>query len=188
MPFDALQPTNTTKIRNLGTVIRANWKAIEEGEASFKPQEINFPNRTVLGVVPVDPVAIANTVILYSRTNAGGHTVLYAEDPASQISQITGSVAPNRAANGYTWLPGGMLMQWGLNHANGNANTLIPFSIAFTSVPYSIQVTQSRTTGGSATAFYVVDDVGDAPTINDFNVYKEGGGQDFYWIAIGPKV
>jgi hypothetical protein len=187
MPFDKTQPTNTTKIRNLGTVIRANWDAIEIGDASFKPIALNLANRTP-AVVPIDPAAIANVYQLYCKEDSHGNKQIYAEDPNARIVQITNSANPLNAANGYTWLPGGFLMQWGKAHANGNADTLIPFSTAFTAVPYSIQITQSRSTGGSAVAFYVVDDAGKAPTINDFYVYKSGGGQDFYWLAIGPKV
>ena len=187
MPFDKTQPTNTTKIRNLGTVIRANWDAIELGDSSFKPQVLNLANRTP-AIVPIDPVAVPNTYQLYCKQDSAGSAQLYGINQASTIVQISNAWAPVSAQNGYSWLAGGMLIQWGLKHANGGVNTLFTFPIPFSKVPYSIQLTQSRSTGGSATACYVVDDAGKAPTINNFNVYKEGGGQDVYWIAIGEKL
>jgi hypothetical protein len=185
MVFDKTQPTNTTKIRNLGVVIRPNWQAIEEADATFKPQAINFPNRTVLGIA-VDPPAIADTMVLYCKTNSGGNTVMYAKDPASRISQITGSVQPVRAVNGYTWLPGGMMMQWGLAHANGSANTAIGFPIAFSAAPYSITTNFYRTSG--STSMKPLDIVSGSVNINNFTVWNANGGHDFFFIAVGPKV
>ena len=66
MVFEPANPTDTEELRRLGTVIRPNWVAIQQGEATFKPYSINFDNRTAL-VVADDPTAIADTFILYSK-------------------------------------------------------------------------------------------------------------------------
>lgn len=89
MAWDKTQPTNTTTLRNLGTVIRPNWNAIETADSTFKPEAFNLLNRTP-ATVPIDPVAIANTVIVYCKEDSSGNPQFYAIDPSSNIYQLTG--------------------------------------------------------------------------------------------------
>ena len=70
MTWDPSQPTDTTKIRNLGIVIRPNWQAIEAADSSFKPVALNLDNRTPLGVAN-DPTAIADAYLLYCKDSFG---------------------------------------------------------------------------------------------------------------------
>lgn len=89
MAFDKTQPTNSTKLRNIGTVIRPNWVAIEEGDSSFKPTAFNLADRDDAGIAS-DPTAIAKTIILYSKDDGTGRSEGYAIDPSSKISHLTG--------------------------------------------------------------------------------------------------
>jgi hypothetical protein len=88
MTFDVSQPTDTTKIRNLGVVIRPNWQAIEDGDSSFLPQSINLANRTPLAA-PNDPVAIADSFINYCKEDGAGNPEFYGIDAASNILQYS---------------------------------------------------------------------------------------------------
>ena len=88
MTWDATQPTNTTKIRNLGVVIRPNWQAIESGDSSFKPLAFNLNDRTV-AAQPNDPTAIDNAFIVYCKTSAGGASEFYGIDEDSNVVQLT---------------------------------------------------------------------------------------------------
>lgn len=188
MPFDKSQPTNTTKIRNLGTVIRPNWDAIELGDASFKPIALNLANRTP-AVVPIDPAAIANVYQLYCKEDSHGNKQIYAEDPNAKIMQITNSATPVSAVHGYTWLPGGFLMQWGYVTAlAGGGSTNINFVALgiqnFTGTPFSIQ-TQVRHNGYDDNAVGCVT----AGATTGFTLKNSSSSaRDFYWLAIGPKV
>ena len=76
MAFDKTQPTDTTKIRNLGVVIRPNWVAIEEADSTFRPYALNLQNRTPLGVSN-DPASIADTYILYEKDDGSGNPELF---------------------------------------------------------------------------------------------------------------
>lgn len=187
MAYDSTQPTNTTKLRNVGVVIRPNWIAIEDGDPTFKPKAINLNNRTPLGV-PNDPAAIANSYVLYSKQDPAGNVQLYGIDPASRVTQMSLAVSPSSAANGYTWLAGGMLMQWGQAHANGSANTTIGFPVGFSGVPYSIQTNFWRSSGSTTMKPLDVLNGGTPVTANNFTVWNANGGHDFFWLAIGPKV
>lgn len=121
MAFDNTQPTNTTKLRNLGVVIRPNWLAIETADATFLPQAINLANRTPLGV-PTDPAAIANSYILYCKQDGAGNPQLYGIDTASNILQFTSGL-PTKATTGTTFLPGGVIMKWGQFTFTGTTTT-----------------------------------------------------------------
>lgn len=88
MAFDKTQPTDTTKIRNLGVVIRPNWVAIEEGDSTFKPFAVNFQNRTPLAVGN-DPTTIADTSIFYVKDDGAGNPEAYIKDGSGNIMQIS---------------------------------------------------------------------------------------------------
>ena len=88
MAFDKTQPTNQTKLRNVGTVIRPNWVAIEEADESFKPYAINFTNRNPLAASN-DPSAIDDSYILYSKQSEEGEPELYGIDQEGNVVQIT---------------------------------------------------------------------------------------------------
>lgn len=188
MAYDSTQPTNTTKLRNVGVVIRPNWIAIEDGDPTFKPKAINLNNRTPLGV-PNDPGAVANSYILYSKQDPAGNVQLYGIDPASRVTQMSLAVSPSSAANGYTWLAGGMLMQWGYVAAlAGGGSTNVNFAALgiqnFTGAPFSIQ-TQVRHNGYDDNAVGCVT----AGATTGFTLKNSSShARDFYWLAIGPKV
>lgn len=187
MAFDKTQPTNTTKIRNLGTVIRPNWVAIEEGNSSFKPQALNLNNRTVLGIAP-NPTAIPNSMVLFSKSDASGKTQLCTIDPDSHVTQISAAVAPLSAQNGYSWLPGGMLIQWGIVDAPVGNSGNFTFPVAFSGTPYSITLTFIRTAGTSGENFVYV--TSGQVTSTRFRTTTVGttGSHFVYYMAIGPKV
>ena len=184
MAFDSTQPTNTTKIRNLGNVIRPNWTAILTADATFKPYAINFDNRTPL-VVPNDPAAIANVYGVYAKQDGSGNLQLYAINPASKITKLTSNIVPVAATNGYTYLPGDLLLQWGKATANGGANTDVFFPVVFSGAPYSVTLTLYRSSGSAGQNIYIITDI--PPDTTHFVVYTSGGARDFFWKAIGPK-
>lgn len=88
MEFDKRQPTDTTKIRNLGVVIRPNWVAIEEGDDTFRPLSINLQNRTP-SAVSNDPTTLADTSKFYCKDDGSGTAEVFNRDAAGNIIQIT---------------------------------------------------------------------------------------------------
>lgn len=140
MAYDSTQPTNSTKIRNLGVVIRPNWVAIEQADSSFKPYAINFNNRTELEI-SVDPTAIANSYILYCKTDGAGNSELYGINPNSNVIQLTRGI-PTISSNGGSNLPGGALFKWGsFSIANGATSASVTFSSAFPTNCWGVVVT-----------------------------------------------
>jgi hypothetical protein len=86
--FDKTQPTDTTKIRNLGVVIRPNWVAIEQGDDTFRPLAENLQNRTP-SALPPDPTLLADTSKLYCKEDGSGVAELFNMDATGQIIQLT---------------------------------------------------------------------------------------------------
>lgn len=88
MAWDNTQPTNTTKIRNLGVVIRPNWVAIETADTTFRPQALNFKDRTVAGL-PVNPTALADAFINFCKESATGNSEFFGIDENSNVIQFS---------------------------------------------------------------------------------------------------
>lgn len=60
MAFDATEPADNTKIRNLGLVLRSNFSAMETGDTSYNPIAVNLATTS-------DPSATSNMYRLYSK-------------------------------------------------------------------------------------------------------------------------
>lgn len=133
MAFDKTQPTDTTKIRNLGVVIRPNWQAIAEADSTFQPWALNLIDRTGAAIVPTDPAAISTSYILYSKQDSGGNKELFGISPAGNILQLTKGAA-SAGANGETCLPGGILIKWGSATKTGSS-TVTFASVGLTNFP-----------------------------------------------------
>lgn len=97
---------------------------------------------------------------------------------------------PIALQQGYSWLPGGIVIQWGrVTGLNTPGVTVVPFQVPFTVIPFSIQVTG------------ITDDISSSPNTTNMNVVFGGGSPnlvDFtisnsstnhvsraYWMAIG---
>lgn len=83
MPWNTNLPADTTKIRDLGVVIRANNTAIAGGDVSLAPPRWNISNSG--GVPP----AQASMVRFYGNNDSAGNAQIFAIDPTSNISRIT---------------------------------------------------------------------------------------------------
>ncbi len=89
MAWDAAEPQDTTKIKNLGVVIRANNDAIQTADSTFQPYALNYVNRTTIGPIPDTPATIADTSIMYCREGpVSGNPEIFAVNTTDDV-QIT---------------------------------------------------------------------------------------------------
>ena len=88
MAWDITQPTDTTKIRNLGVVIRPNWVAIQQADPTLRLDAWNFKDRTV-GGLSVNPTAIADTFIDFCKTDTAGNSEKFGIDENSNVIQYS---------------------------------------------------------------------------------------------------
>lgn len=189
MAWDTSQPTDNTKIRDLGVVIRPNWEAIQTAGSTFTPDAFNMRDRTVAGL-PVDPTALADVYTLFCKTDTAGNSELFGIDDNSVVSQFT-STDRLLAETGYAVIPPGILIQWGRDFmAGGTFEVAVSFLRAFSSPAWIVLDTPYNTniTGSTPRQFGI-----DEATINatgfsayNFNGAVPGGGVNFGWFAVGP--
>lgn len=182
MAWDATQPTDTTKLRNLGVVIRPNWEAIQTADSTFKPQALNLTDRTVAGVAN-DPTAIADAFIAYCKTDALGNSEFFGINDASGITQFTQGTPLLAAAESSIFLPGGLILKTGTASFTTNATTdAITFATAFPTAIFGVNFTlATASTSGSGAVRTPIATTG-------FTVQRSTGSpnnQTYYWMAWG---
>lgn len=81
MAFDSTEPTDTAKIRNLGTLIRANFSAQLSGDTSYNPTYINLATTS-------NPTATADMYRVYSK-DVASKAELHGRDEDGNVIQFT---------------------------------------------------------------------------------------------------
>lgn len=150
----------------------------------------------VAGAVPASNGGEGN---LYTKQPASYTNLFYTQDASSneyQMTRIITTSFPKFATNtalsvgngGWTFLPGGMLFQYGSATVNfntsGNKQGTITFPVAFTNIPYAINVTLTSASGSSSAHVLSVFSVGVSSfkwNLDDTSSQYTG----FYWTAIG---
>jgi hypothetical protein len=191
MAYDVTQPTDSTKLRNIGTVIRPNWVAIRDADSTFKPVAINFAERNAVAPpISNDPTALAQAYLLYCKQDAAGNPELFGINASSDILQLTKGAAIV-GTNGETCLPGGVLIKWGTASANGAASFAFVADFALTAFPNNCfqVIATARNSGTPATANdYIYTH---SPLVTGFSaiatrrITLASTPVTFYWLAIG---
>lgn len=146
---------------------------------------------------PVVPAAIAGFgQLLNAEVNDGpgpADTNLYFLTGLGNLIQLTRSFPPQANTNGYTFLPGGLILQWGFRSVtsgswpSGNQNLVFasqsPANIVFPNACFIVTTNFTGSSGSSGSIGIV------SKSQNGF-VWNFGGSSSsqfngFYWIAIG---
>lgn len=127
------------------------------------------------------PATGTNIGAVYTKEAQAITNLFFKQEGGTEI-QLT-NVAPSNAANGYTFLPGGLLIQWNQSTINLGGNTTINFPITFSAACYSVVVTPIRN-ASNVDIVYVV-----SQAAGSFVVRNTSGSAitQCNWIAIGPK-
>ena len=173
MSWDKTKPSDSSKLRNLGVLIRPNWEAIEDGDSTFKPKALNLADRDAAGIV-ADPTAITDTTILYSKKDGAGNAQAYVIDTSSNVIQLTAGL-PIAAGSGSTNATGGIIIKWGFGSATVAGGT-ITFASVFPNNCWEVILTPQGTTGRSVSV--------DNKTTANFKAYTSNPCTVGY-IAIG---
>lgn len=139
-PGDLISVSQNDILQNfqsIDTTVNTNhvdFNAAGAGKHKF----VEMPNQGA------DPAGAASEFTLFSKLASGNSELHYKRDAAANSFQLTGA-DPSAVANGYTFLPGGLLMQWNfLTGASKNDGAVINFPTAFGAAPFSLQLTASR--------------------------------------------
>ncbi len=188
MSWSQGQPTDNTKIRNLGFVIRPNWKAIEEAQPELRYWGSNYANRNTIPSMPgEDPTAIPDTYITYSKETVAGIPELWGINENSDKTQFTDGAATLNNSGG-TFLAGGLRYQW--DRKTENDNTIIIFPTAFSAPPYVVLVNMAVSSTAAvwwmwaSTADYLAASF--VVHIVNSSLQPATNAQQFQYMAIGP--
>jgi hypothetical protein len=171
---------NTVSIGNLIAVDHVGFNNANGGYHTVIHQG-NAPSN-------MDPGKIADIGQLYVKTitfNSVMDQQLFFESGNGIISQLTTGITPLVAANGYSYIAGGVIVQWGQTTANNNPlGRVVLFSAANINFPNNIFfISASPTAGGGVGTFYVTGNV----SKTGFTLFTTGfsTGTPFSWFAIG---
>jgi len=134
-----------------------------------------------------NPSPITGYGQLYSKTINSFTTdqALFWETGAGLIQQLTVNLTPKVATNGYTFLPGGFILQWGIATVAASTTTALLFVTSNVNFPnncFNVSVTGIRSNSGGDGIFVSTGSV--SPTGFTF---RNGSGSitQAYWTAIG---
>lgn len=131
-----------------------------------------------------DPATSANEIARYTKLVSGVAREFLRLPSNGTVIQVSGN-APVSSTNGYTYLPGGLLLQWGTATAiPTGGNKTVVFPVAFSATPHNISVTGIRSNNGGDGIFVSSGSV----TTTQF-VMRNGSSSitTAYWMAIGPE-
>ncbi len=194
--LDASQVDILGNFQSANTSQSINHYPFDDG--TTKNGKHKFVEMPVLAVLPTN---IANEGSLYTKTISAVSELFYTPDTSLNEYQMTRTInakfsnfSTNLAygsppvgftqTGGWTFLPGGMLLQYGTYSNTGalGSTGTIEFPVTFTNPPYSVSVSLIR----SASANQSVSLPNIIATNNQFIFQSSSSASDgVYWMAIG---
>lgn len=138
------------------------------------------------------PTIVANEGAIYTKTSSSITNAFYTADAGGKEYQLTKAIDANFSTfgnstgtqnSGWTFLPGGLLLQYGNNTAvSSSSGTTITYPIAFTTAVFSVQGTVV-TNDSSTIRFSLLNTAG----LINFTTTQTSTSHftNLYWIAIG---
>lgn len=142
---------------------------------------VELPNQ---GTVPPAVSRIGNEVTLYGKSDGAVSQLWLVRDASGTEIQLTsGSNAPVNNFNGYSFLPGGILIQWGFIPNGSGTSGTTNFNINFKTSQYNVQLLLARNASGGDSIWQ------DTSGTNDRKKFSWKGTTGtyayIYWFAIG---
>jgi len=198
--YQPLIPTGTVPLDQDYRNLRSNFTALND---VFGVDHTTFDNATAQkgyhgtihfiprGSTPSDKAGFGQ---MYNRVTADGYatdTILYFKTGPSvgsgKVLQMTSNITPLQAQNGYTFLPGGFIIQWGVlsvgpGTVTQSGNT---YNIDFATDIYSMQLTPLFVHGTPPDTTYSISVGTLSRTSWEFNKVGSNKITGIYWVAIG---
>src|SRR6202000_935722 len=127
-----------------------------------------------------NPAPISGYGQLFTKTvnSFTSDEALFWETGNGIVQQLTTNINPSATTNGRSFLPGGIIMQWGAVNSPGSSGT-VAFNATFPSSCFNIQLT-ARNDGPHSAFNYWVDGI---PSTGSFNYQgSTSGSQVLYWV------
>jgi len=134
-----------------------------------------------------DPTTGANEINEYVKVVGGVAKKFLATPSAGAIFVTYPGIPPSALSNGYSYLPGGLLIQWGSVASPGTSGTVTfaTANIAFPTNLFNVQLTMGRVnaSGGSGVAVIDTSQTFDKTTFS--YISSTSSSVTLYWVAIG---
>ena len=186
---------------NLNAIFARNHIALNVATNKGKHTFIEMPASA--GIPTPVPGLIAGEGTLYTKTATSITNLFYTADAGAKQYQLTRAidasfalfatntayvsspVNSNTVSGGWSFLPGGMLFQYGIVTINGSPGaTAVTYPVAFASPAYMLQVTAiTSSSGGDQTAAIRVSQ--GSNTGFNINSSSTGTVTGFNWMAVG---
>jgi hypothetical protein len=168
-----------TNFSQMNTVFGNNHVPPTDGTAANRGKH----NLCTLIEQPSDQVTAASEGVIYTKDYNGSTNLFWRPESNGTAVLLTNNLTPTAATNGYTFLPGRLVIQWGTQNIPSQTNTVIVFNVPFASPAYNIQLSHSRATGGSPQSVWVVTGT---LTNSQMTVYSTTTNTNpVFWMAIG---
>lgn len=137
------------------------------------------------------PAALVNVGQLFNAVVNDGidtDTILYYLTGKGKLLQLTSNYQPALTTNGATFLPGGLILNWGANTIPANPTTqVISFTRPYSSAAGVFSITVSRRTADTSTTAQEVRVITGSITASQFQVVSSSSSSAnvVYWMAIG---
>lgn len=206
MPFDANIPQPGDFLSESQQDLLSNFLSMETtygiNHVPFS-QEVTNRGKHKFVEMPGDvlPTTTANEGTLYTKTAASVTSLFYTPDNSAKEYQLTTTLdshysffgknaAYTQAAvnyhGGYTFLPGAMIMQYGILDVNTSVSTytiLFPFNFPTALFNVTFSPIRAASSPGSDNEFWVIDG---SMTPSGFQIFNKGAHSfRFMWQAIG---
>lgn len=186
-------PTGTVNLDEDYINLRNNFQELNtifgKDHYPFNDQtSANGYHKAVHMVQQVAPGAISNTGALYCTTvndKIDNDEILYYKTGLNKVIQLTMNFEPLAADVGRTFLPGGLILQWGFDNFKKQVLEPVTFvelgGISFPNNCFNVQATMKE---GSSTNANVLNI--SALTNTGFSYYNTSASiRAFFWLAIG---
>ena len=158
---------------------------IDVDHYSFNDTVFSGLHKQIRFVTQAAPPTALGQLALYSKLTGGSSQLFLIRD---NVAGTEVALTPNpgvignmlSAQNGYSWLPGNVLLQWGFDVIAAFGNTVINFSVSFSALWLPIIVVTSGSNLSSVDLSII------ARAQGNFTIHNPGGSLQAFWMAIGP--
>jgi len=173
------------QIRTNFTLIQSNFDINHEdygvGANAGKHKFMQMPQQSSA------PTTAAGDIALYSKLVSSIPRLFLRQESSGTEIQMSG-INPSAATNGYTFLPGGLLLQWGIKTPLSSTGTVTfaTSNINFPNNCFNVSCTLISSPGGTSSSNTIAP-ITATVTGNGFNYSYTGSSSyvAFYWQAIG---
>ncbi len=145
----------------------------------FKIADGGFHKKSTYPILASDPGSPLTSLVQYTKTEAGSTELFIQRDSIATPIQLTAGLI-TAAANGSTFLAGGIILKWGTVALAGASGGVV-FGTAFPANIFSISM-NALTTAPATNGILGYS----ANTVAGFTVHQNGGAAlTVSWIAIG---